>query len=99
MTHNKNLKPLSCLLINRISARSAPKILLLKVVFARLLLVCFVCLKDATCEKRKNVFYSTAKAHSVLVVIEFDFSNIQMSCHQMPKHETLNTFSGITWEC
>ena len=35
---------------------------LLKVVSATFLLVCFVCLKESTCETRKNVFYFTSKA-------------------------------------
>ena len=33
----------------------------LKVVFATFFLVCFVCLKDGTCETKKNVFYSLRK--------------------------------------
>ena len=43
----------------------------LKVVFATFLLVCFVCLKERTCETRKNVFYFTSKAYFVLEIINF----------------------------
>ena len=38
----------------------------LKFVSATFLLVCFVCLKESTCETRKNVFYFTSKALLVL---------------------------------
>ena len=43
----------------------------LKVVSATFLLVCFVCLKESTCEARKNVFYFTLKALFVLEIIKF----------------------------
>ena len=43
----------------------------LKVVPATFLLICFVCLKDSTCETRKNVFYFTSKALFVLEIIRF----------------------------
>ena len=43
----------------------------LKVVSATFLLVCFVCLKDGTCETRKNVFYFTSKALFGLEIITF----------------------------
>ena len=43
----------------------------LKVVPTTFLLVCFVCLKERTCEKRKNVFYFTWKALFVLEIIKF----------------------------
>ena len=36
-----------------------------------ILLVCFVCLKESTCETRKNVFYFTSKAFFVLEIIKF----------------------------
>ena len=43
----------------------------LKVVSATFLLVCFVCLKESTCETKKTVFYFTLKALFVLEVIKF----------------------------
>ena len=43
----------------------------LKVVSAIFLLVCFVCLKNSTCETRKNVFYFTSKTLFVLEIIKF----------------------------
>ena len=43
----------------------------LKVVFTTFLLICFVCLKEGTCETRKNVFYFTSKALFVLEIIKF----------------------------
>ena len=43
----------------------------LKVVSATFLLVCFVCLKERTCETRKNVFYLTSKALFILEIIKF----------------------------
>ena len=43
----------------------------LKVVSATFLLVCFVCLKENTCETRKNVFYFTLRAFYVLEIIKF----------------------------
>ena len=48
-----------------------PQALFLKVVSATFLLVCFLCLKDRTCETRKNVFYFTSKALFVLEIIKF----------------------------
>ena len=36
-----------------------------------ILLVCFVCLKESTCETKKNVFYFTSKALFILVIIKF----------------------------
>ena len=55
---------------------------ILKVVFATFLLVYFACLKESTCETRKNVFYFTSKAVFVLEIIKYYFkrySNIMMS--------------------
>ena len=67
----------------------------LKVVSATFLLDCFVCLKESTCETRKNTFYFTSKALLVLDIINLD---IQMSWrHQKPKHETQNIHYWITW--
>ena len=43
----------------------------LKVVSATFLLVCFVCLKERTCETRKDVFYFTSKVLFVLEIIKF----------------------------
>ena len=51
----------------------------LKVVSATFLLVCFVSLKGTICETRKNVFYFTSKALFVLEIINFNFSDTQMS--------------------
>ena len=54
----------------------------LKVMSATFLLVCFVCLKESTCETRKNVFYFTSKALLVLEIINFRhfrYSNIMTS--------------------
>ena len=47
----------------------------LKVVPAMFLLVCFVCLKESTCETRRMFFYFTLKASFVLEIIK----GIQMS--------------------
>ena len=74
------------------------EILDLKVVPATFLLICFVCLKERICETRKNVFYFTLKFCSWDNQI-FNISDIPMSwCHQMPMHETRNTFYWITCE-
>ena len=35
------------------------------------LLICFVCLKESTCETKKNVFYFTSKALFVLDITKF----------------------------
>ena len=43
----------------------------LKVVSTKFLLVCFVCLKESTCETRKYAFYFTSKALLVLKIINF----------------------------
>ena len=43
----------------------------LKVVSAAFLLVCFVSLKENTCETRKNIYYFTLKALFVLQKIKF----------------------------
>ena len=44
----------------------------LKVVSAIVLLVCFACLKESTCETRKNAFYFTSKALLVLEITTFN---------------------------
>ena len=51
----------------------------LKLVSAAFSLVCFVCLKERTCETRKIIFYFTSKALFVLEINNFKFSDIQMS--------------------
>ena len=43
----------------------------LKVVPVTFLLVCFLCLKESTCETRKNVFYFTSKTLFVPEIIKF----------------------------
>ena len=43
----------------------------LKFVSAIFFLVCFVCLKESTCDTRKNAFYFTSKALLVLEIINF----------------------------
>ena len=43
----------------------------LKVVSATFLLVCFLCLKESTCETRKNVFCFTSKALFVFEITKF----------------------------
>ena len=43
----------------------------LKVVTATFLLVCFLRLKESTCETSKNVFYFTSKALFTLEIIKF----------------------------
>ena len=43
----------------------------LKAVSATFLLVCFVYLKESTCETSKNTFYFTSKAPLVLEIIKF----------------------------
>ena len=43
----------------------------LKVVSAAFLIVCFLCLKENTCETRKNVSYFTSKALFVHEIMEF----------------------------
>ena len=43
----------------------------LKVVSATFLLVCFLSLKESTCETKKNVFYFTSKALFVHAKIKF----------------------------
>ena len=56
--------------------------LILKVVSATFLLVCFVCLKESTFETRKNAFYFTSKALLVLEINKFQhfrYSNIMTS--------------------
>ena len=48
-----------------------PSYVNLKVVLATFLLVCFIFLKESSCETRKNVFYFTSKALFVFKIIKF----------------------------
>ena len=62
--------------------RKGDEVECLKAVSATFLLVCCVCLKESTCETRKNVFYFTSKALFVLEIIKFQifrYSNIMTS--------------------
>ena len=43
----------------------------LKLVFTKFLVVCFLSLKESTCETGKNVSYFTLKAPFILVKIKF----------------------------
>ena len=73
--------------------------LALKVVSAKFLLVCFLSLKESTCETKKNVFYFILKAFLFSRKSNFRILDIQISWrHQMPNHQTGNTFYWITWE-
>ena len=75
-----------------ILTRNVLKKLISKVVSTTFLLGGFTCLKESTCETRKNVFYFTSKAFFVLEIIKFRlfrYSNFMKS--SMPKHETRNT--------
>ena len=84
---------------NVVSALTLNIRILLKVVSATFLLICFVCLKETICETRKNVFFLLWKLFSFLRQSNFKFSDIQVSWyHQMPKHESRITFYRITWE-
>ena len=44
---------------------------ILKVVSTTFSLVCFLCLKESTCETRKNIFYFTSNALFVFEIIKF----------------------------
>ena len=67
---------------------------------ATFLLVCFVCLKESTCETRKNAFYFTLKALRVLEIINFQhfiYLNIMMSSDAQAwntKHILLNNLGS-----
>ena len=65
------LKPLKVKSLKWIKISNAKNHLALKVVSATFLLVCFVCLKESTCETRKNVFYFTSKALFAFEIIKF----------------------------
>ena len=63
----------------------------LKVVSTTFVVVCFVSLKEDTCEMRKGSFCYWDD--------QIDFLDIHMFwCHQMAKHETLITFYWISSE-
>ena len=50
------------------------------------LLVCFLSLKETTCQTRKKLLLFSRKS-------EFRTLDVQISwCHQMPKHKNRNTF-------
>ena len=44
---------------------------ILKIMSTTFSLVCFLCLKESTCETRRNVFYFTSKAFFVLEIMKF----------------------------
>ena len=71
----------------------------LKVVSATFLLVCFLNLKESTCETRKKKFISLQKLFSFSRKSNFTILDFQISWrHQMLKHRIRNTFYWITWE-
>ena len=64
---------------------------------ATFLLVCFSSLKDTNCETWKMFFISLQKLFSFSRKSNFSILDIQISWrHQMPKHETRNTFYWIS---
>ena len=67
----------------------------LTVVSATVLLVSFACLKESTCEARKNAFLfhfeSSFRSWDKISFYFFRYPNVIKS-HQMPKHETQNTY-------
>ena len=72
----------------------------LKVVSVIFLSICFLCLKDSTCETRKNVFYFISKAVFVLDKIKFQlfrYSNVMMPSNGQAwntKHILLNNLES-----
>ena len=59
----------------------------------------FLSLSESPRQARKNVFYFTSKDILFSRKSNFSILDFQISwCHQMPKHETRNTFYWITWE-
>ena len=70
------------------------------IVFAKFLLVCFVNVRESTCETRKNIFYFTSKALLVLGIIKFwlfRYSNLIMSSNAQEwnkKHILLNNLGS-----
>ena len=71
----------------------------LKVVSTTFLLVCFLFLKESTCETLKSAFYFTSKLFSFLRKSNFRILDIQIPWrHQIPKHKTRNTCYWITWK-
>ena len=60
----------------------------LKVVSTTFLLVCFVCLKEKTCETRENVFYFTSKVHFIRdnQILNFHI----FKCHDIIKCLSIN---------
>ena len=71
------------------------KIVSLKVVFTTFLLVCFLCLKENTCELGKMLLLHF-KSSFFSRKPNFRFLDIQILwCYQVPKHKTRNTFYWI----
>ena len=78
----------------------------LMVVSATFLLLCFLSLKESTCETRKNegknekmFFISLWKLFSFSRKSNFSILDVKtLRCHQMPKIKTRNTFYSVTWE-
>ena len=72
----------------------------LKVVSTTFLLVCFVCLKQSTWERKKNVFYFTSKALLIFEIIKFKhfrYSYIMTSSNAQAwntKHILLNNLGS-----
>ena len=56
--------------VNIRTSKLSIKAMVLKVVSATFLLVCFVCLKTITCKTRKNGFYFTLKALFIYELIK-----------------------------
>ena len=56
-----------------------------------ILLVCFVCLKESTCETRKNAFYFTTKALLVLEIINQLLTFQIFKYHDVIKCPRINT--------
>ena len=82
-------------LLNQLGIRAS-----LKVVYATVLLVCFINLNESTCQTRKNVFYFTSKVLFVLEKIKFNnstFSNFMTSSNtqaQNNKYISLNNLGS-----
>ena len=63
------------------------------------LLVCFLSLNESTCQIRKNVFYFTLKTLLFSRKSNFRILHFQVLWrHEMPKHNTRNTFQWIPRE-
>ena len=62
---------IKCIYSKMKKLRADKMFIVLKVVSATFLPVCFLSLNESTCETRKNVFYFTSKALFVLKKIKF----------------------------